>query len=323
MKICKKLISLVITFAILMSMSCSVAFADNSATEEMLATNVLLESGFTLEEIQNFVPENELASYAEVGPAISSTEVFLKISVDDETGTVTVTEMTEKACLEGAAIVQNLRENMSINGNTSKPTSLDSDIGGHDDINTSNGFMRMIVSAYPYLPYPDGDGDRRLKIAGQFIWLTTPNERFVNVVAVGHSSNLTQIGDSNDYTFEYSADIISTINGSKVDTYTANKSDVITRNADGGGTAVSFRLLADGYIGDTVSSNHRIYLTYDVETSATTDSTASVFADYYYQSLGVSLSPSLSFPNVGASLSITPSFCYTRLSPNAYIGFDV
>lgn len=320
MKSHRKLISSIMVLAIMWSTICSVAFADNNTAKTQQATNTLLKSGFTLEEICELIPEHELASYAEVGPAISLSEVFLKVSVDDETGEVSVVEMEEEDCQEAAAVVQNLRKNMVQQNEPLNTRTIDNDIGGHDDRNTSDGYMRMIVSAYPYLPYPDENGNRRLKVAGQFIWLVVPSERHVNVAALGHSTDVNQLGGSNDFSFEYTADIVSTVNGSIVETYTANKSDIITQCVNDGGTAVSFELYEDGVIGGTVSSNHRIYLSYDVETSETTTSTASVFADYYYQSVGLSFSPSLSFP-AGASLSITPSIYYIRMSPNAYKGF--
>lgn len=318
MKTFRKIVALFIASCISISSFCLVAFADESGNYRLeKGTSILLDSGFTLEEINFLFTPEQIMEYSEVKPAAARRDVYIKMSTDDKTGETIVTEIPEQICMQSVSRLREERDQALKNASLGIETYANNSGGSHDDLVTSDGYMRMIVSAYEYA----GEEDV-YKVAGQFIWLISPAQRHVDVVGVGHQGNLTQLGKSSDYHFSYTADLFAITGGVKSEIGTHRTSHTNSSTVDDGGTAVSFQLYQDQIDATIISAeNHRITLSYDAKVNDASTTYSAVYADYAHQKLGLTVSPSLSYPMGSVGVSINTTSIYSHMTPNAYASF--
>ena len=290
----KKILSLI--FAILlMCQLCSPAMAQEKSAYHR-GLEVLLASGWTLEDVENFYLPADVELFALCGPAISTSEKYYQVSADG------ASEVSKATCL---AAVQ------------SRQAALESGIATVSDIGDStvagNGYLRYVLSVYPQ----SSSGTYVLEL--NFTWLIVPPERYTDAVALTFSDGLTRQGVSSNITTRYYA-TISEFNGSTTTTSTYSASPPAFSGSYGAGFSLE---LVDDTISEMYSrtaSNHRGFIMYTVQPNGSTYNTA---AQGFYAHQHSYYSGSVSFSLDGVSLSATPETKFRTMLPNPYCSFDL
>lgn len=290
----KKIFSLI--FAILlMCQLCSPAMAEEKSAYQR-GLEVLLASGWTLEDVENFYLPEDVELFALCGPAISTSEKYYQVSAD---GT---SEVSKATCL-AAVQTQQAASKSGI--------ATVSDIG--DSTIAGNGYLRYVLSVYPQ----PSSGTYVLEL--NFTWLIVPPERHTDAVALTFSDGLTRQGVSSNITTRYYA-TITEFNGSTTTTSTYSASPSAFSGSYGAG--FGFEL-----VGDTISemysrtaSNHRGFIMYTVQPNGSTYTSA---AQGFYAHQHSVFNWSASFSLDGTSLSVTPENKFTMMLPNPYCSFNL
>lgn len=302
----RKYISLLLCVGILLSFNCTYVIAEDNYDDIARATNVLLQSGWTQEEIDDFLTEEALLAYKDAEPAVVSEKKYFKVTTDS------IQEVTKEECESGVA------EALRIENNEVSPAAIIP--GGqtvYDEVVTTDGYMEYYVSAY------NAGGDGEYIISARYEWLTNPIFTDEDVFGLGHDTNLTQLSDYDVY-YVYKVDYRYTMGTTVIentDTYTTP--DGI--NIDNGGTVVKQDLSTSAYLenGDGTSfSHHRGFLQYCVRVNNPNVNTVAIYAEYLHQQHVISVSPSISYP-AGGSIGVTYESKFKRMSPNPYLSFEV
>ncbi|QUH30283.1 hypothetical protein [Vallitalea guaymasensis] len=271
------------------------------------AINVLVNAGWTLEDINDLLTEDALLEFANAKIAGSSVKYF-KVT-DNE-----VVEVSKKQAM--TKVEENKKKELL---NTIMRNSITTDSLGDiykDDQTTTDGYMSYYVQAYDL-----GGGEYMLSARCE--WLINPKNRKTDVFGLGHDAHLTQESSYTPY-YVYKADVTEHDMVTKQYEYSTETPASIAK--DPGGTVITQDLKADykweatGYY--KKYKNHRQYLQYKVTVNDSGVSDVSIYAEYLHQQSTYSISPSVSYP-VGGSISVTMSSFFKRMSPNPYLSFKV
>lgn len=300
----KKMIFIMLSVVCVFGSSIVNAEENHLVSDKDRAINVLLNSGWTENDIEDLLTEDALLEYKNAQPAIASEKRYFKVTANE------VVAITENECQEA---VKEIERNLSIKDNensrmSSGETKKDTEV-------TNDGYMEYYVQVYK-----DANGEYIL--SARYEWLTDPNYRKEDVFALGHSSNLTQISESSVY-YIYKYNLTNNW-GLTSETYEIENTTPTKIFIDDGGTAVTQDLAdtAATSSGSSIASNHRGFIQYRVERNSTTATSFSAFAEYLHQEAVISVSPSVSFP-AGGSVSVTSADKFNRMSPNPYVSFNL
>ncbi len=298
----RKSISLLLCIGMLLSFNCPHVSAEDNSDEIARATNVLIQSGWTQEEIDDLLTEEALLEYKDAQPAVVSEKKYFKVSTD------TVEEVTEEECDVAVAEILELKENTEVSVAAVIP-------GGQtvsDEVVTTDGYMEYYVSAYNV-------GNGQYILSARYEWLTEPFYTDEDVFGLGHDTNLTQLSEYDVY-YVYKVDGRS-VNGLTIIEFTDEHTVPDGINIDNGGTVVK-QDLTTNVLGGTSFFNHRGFIQYRVKVNNPNVTTVAIYAEYLHQQHVFSVSPSISYP-AGASIGVTSANKFKRMSPNPYLSFDV
>ncbi len=308
MKRCRKIIAIMLCLGIVLGCSiCTTASTYNADIEE--ATQVLLQSGWTQEEIDDMLTEEIILEYKDVQPAVVSERKFFKVT---EEGTY---EITQDVCEREVALVKELKE-AEQTGGVMHRTVIPGGTTGTDTVVTTDGYLEYYVSAY-------NAGGGEYILSARYEWLISPWNRKIDVFGLGHDSNLTQLDDYG-YSYVYKYDY-KVVNGNNINELTAEVNTPTGISIDDGGTVVKQELKNDIVVVDGPSEtyyNHRGFLQYRARVNNSNVNTVAVYAEYLHQEGAVQVSPSISYPASG-SISVTYSTFFNRMSPNPYLSIDL
>lgn len=304
MKKFKKQISFLLCIIILLSSNCIYASAEDNSNEIERAKNVLLQSGWTIEEINDFLTEEALLEYKDAQPAVVSEKKYFKVSED------AVQEVTKEECEEAVA---EIKENNMVSPASYIPGGgVDS-----DEVVTTDGYMEYYVSAYNV-----GENGEYI-LSARYEWLISPFFTDIDVFGLGHDTNLTQLSDHDVY-YVYKVDGMFTT-GLTTSYFTDEYTVPDGINIDDGGTVVKQDLSTHAVTTTSYGTtffNHRGFIQYRVRLNNFNVNTVAVYAEYLHQQHILSVSPSISYP-AGGSIGVSSESKFKRMSPNPYLSFEV
>ncbi len=258
---------------------------------------VLLNSGWTDEEIDDLLDEKAIAVY-DGAELVSSQERYYKVSESEENSgkDSKVVELTKEQCLSQCEL-------LGVN------ELVDDDI--HE---TYDGYLKYTLTAH-YI------GDEKYVLLARYQWLKTPYFRNTDIFSLSYDTNLTMLGDE-PLNYAYKADMFHTW---KDERYTHVERQPTELFKDAGGVVVKQDLMNDmnanpDLLVEMKAYNHRGYLQYTVGLNKADVKRLAAFADYRHLQTNYGISAGVSIPE-GGSLSVTPSDYYKRMSPNARIDF--
>lgn len=290
----KKILSLI--FAILlMCQLCSPAMAQEKSAYQR-GLEVLLASGWTLEDVENFYLPADVELFALCDPAISTSEKYYQVSADG------ASEVSEATCLAAVQTQQAALET---------GIATISDIG--DSTIAGNGYLRYVLSVYPQ----PSSGTYVLEL--NFTWLIVPPDRYTDAVALIFADGLSWQYASSNVTTRYYA-TISEFNGSTTTTSTYSASPPAGSTSQGAWFELE---LVDDTISEMYSrtaSNHRGFIMYTVQPNGSTYNTS---AQGIYLHQHSYYAGSVSFSLNGADFTATPETKFSVMLPNPSCPFDI
>ncbi|MBQ9121555.1 MAG: hypothetical protein IJY12_04225 [Clostridia bacterium] len=313
----KKLLSWILMVVLLFSFNFSsyaTSLFDDSVQEDLeRAANVLLQSGWTQEEIDDLLTEEVLLEYKDVQSVMVSDKKYFKVASSGD-----VSEVTEADCalaVEQRKLIAYERMIASRDAGENSVGVMAVIPGGetvYDEVLTTDGYLEYYVSAY-------NCGNGEYILSARYEWVIDPYNKKVDVFGLGHCDGLTQVGDSGGVYYVYKADVTQQ-DGIGTIEYVAEITTPTELCIDDGGTVVSQDLISN--TSETSALNHRGFIQYRAALSSTTELNVSIFAEYLHQEAIIGVSPGLSFPE-GGSIGITFENKYKRMSPNPYLQFEV
>ncbi len=284
-KPCVKIICLLLSVIFLFGTSFSV-YAENLSVKRQKAISFLLNARWTTEEIYDLLTDEAILEFAKAKAVVSSEKKFFRVTEEDSIA------ITEEECMEAVNAIQNIANGISVcaAGDEIK-----------DEVTTTDGYLTYYVEVYSI-------GGGEYMVGGRFEWLKTPLNTKIDVFAVSHDYQLTQVGNAADVYYIYKADY-----GITRETTVPDEMYINIYN----GTAVKQKLFGEN---DIIYSNHRGYLQYKVQSNNTGATMFAVSAEYLHQQGLFSVSPSLSFD--GMSVGVSYSTFFKRMSPNPYLSFS-
>lgn len=303
----KRILPLFLTLVIILNCG----FYANAASDDDIAkaTRVLLQSGWTQEDIDDLLTEEALLEFANT-EAVCSQEKYYRVKDDSE-----VEEISEEQCEREIAQIDMIE---NIGGSVSPLSTIP--VGTTTETSGGNSYVKLNLYAY-------NAGNREYVLSARFEWLKSPVCRSRDVFGLGYGNTLNQKGTNNDvyYVFKANCKEVDSINhttkvvGEKVIT------SPTTKNVDTGGTVITQDLLVDKINEPGVSllyTNQKGYLQYRAEVNNKYATSASIYARYYHREKKLSGSISVSIkPELG--ISITPSTDYNQITNNPYLSFNV
>lgn len=300
-----KIVSIYLVLTVTLNLFIINISATAHTSQRESAINVLHSSGWEQEEIDRIFTEKALLAYADT-TLVATSEKYYRVIEDENI------EISKQYCIQEVEKVKAEREQQLMS------YVIDGTLLDKDEIKTSDGYLKYSVKVYK-----QNNVTGRYIVVGEYTWLIPPKNEKIDVFGVGHSSQLTQVGKSQDVYYTYSADIyLWTSHGKKLDEeYTTHTPTKIA--VDDGGTVVSQQLKqsssGEGYSYDV--ENHHGVIQYEVDINNAGTLSVSVFAEYLHQESAITISPSISFPAPGGSISVTPQQIFKRMSPNPYLQF--
>jgi len=306
----KKIISLVVVLTMLMSLvTCSYAGENNKAK----GMRVLLNSGWTVEEINDLLSDKAIKSFANAKPAKTTEKKYFKVSEDS------TVEVSRAQALSGANEA-NKQDKIDMALKLMVPNVKDSNIAyavgdiEKKDVVTTDGYLEYYAQSYDL-------GNGEFILSARYEWLKEPINRKEDVFGLGHDTNLTQVSSFEPY-FVYKTDITEVVNGRITNKeYVTNTPDGI--KIDTGGTVTKHDMYNDFYSQTytCLAENHRGYLQYKVKVNNSNVNTVAIYTEYLHQESTFSVSPAISYP-AGAAISINYSTKFKAMSPNPYLSFQ-
>ncbi|MCC8123068.1 MAG: hypothetical protein LIO58_05980 [Oscillospiraceae bacterium] len=279
----------------------------NNSSDSQLSegTQVLLSAGWTQEEIDDLLSDDVIRGYADTTFAGESEKQYFKVSDDG-----TIYSLSETDCLQQVFAIKQ----QEAASNLISAASIAVGDTDQSEVTTSDGYMVYYVQAYR-------KSNDEFIISARFEWIITPFYKNVDVFGLGHDDKLTQIDDSAYYAFKYT--VYETMGGKSypVDYYSTNTPTKI--QVDEGGTVISQDLSANWSVWGThtglVRKNFTGYIQYQVRAAytntATINTAALIYAEYYHQKKAVSVSPSIGYP-ANVSISANMESYFDQMSPN-------
>lgn len=261
-------------------------YAEDISARRQRAIDFLLEAGWTIEEIDDFLSDEVLLEFATAKAVVSSDKKYYRVTEEDSIA------ITEEECMNAINAIQSVNNGISL-------CSEGEEI--RDEVTTTDGYLTYYVEVY-------SNGGGEYIIGGRFEWLIAPLNTKIDVFAVSHDYQLTQVGNYSDVYYIYKADY-----GITRETTTPDEMYINIYN----GTAVKQKLFGEN---DIVYSNHRGYLQYKVCSNNSAAEMFAVSAEYLHQQGIFSVSPSISFD--GMSVGVSYSTFFKRMSPNPYLSFN-
>lgn len=305
----KKMISLALATCLALSLSVSVGAVEDEkiSTDEARAIEVLLKSGWTEEEIKEYIPKEGLLQYADALPAVATDERFVKVS-EDADGSVVVTELPEeafKAEVRNEASKRLAEELQNSNAGLCNDTK--------DTVTTSGDYyLTYYVQALP------SSKAKEYVLSARYQWLIAPDDRKIDVFGLGHDGNLTQTMDPVTYVYKTNVYMIASGNKTLIEEYQDDSQAGLKK--DTGGTAVKQQLYKNstGFGYNIKAEGHKGYIQYKVKVNSSTAKVAAVYAEYLHQTATISVTPNISYP-IGGSISVSSENKFERLTPNPYL----
>lgn len=298
----KKILSLVMVILMFYSLSTVQIFA-YTQTDVALGRQVLLDSGWSPEEIDDLLTDEVVANYANA-TSVGYEKKFYRIGEDS------VIEITEEECNEDINnIAHQIFDEVEMigNGSVAAPC-LAPGTDKKDEEITEDGYFTSYVRVYAY-----GGGDFMLQ--ARFEWLITPSNRKLDVFALRNSISLLP-GDRDDIYYVYKADVTNYLPSSQ---YTATIENPDSMFTDDNGVVITQDLIDDSVL--STATNHRGYVEYPASIANSNALRAAAYSYYYHQETTFEVTPSISFD--GPSVTVTPTTKFKFMEPNTYVQFEV
>ena len=312
----KAILSSFVIASMLFSNSAFAASAFNTQSSKEKAISNLINAGWTMNEINDFLNDEELLKYSDCGKIVSETH-YVRIehqaqnsNSDGENAISGDKKNIETDCAVNLTKDEFFKEvNEKKSEKAAAKATLSSYDDGSDDHTTSDGYLRYTLSA-------SYGGNSAYSLSLRYQWYITPGTRATDVIGLGHGDALTQTTSATNVYNVFKADYAE-YPGSTGTLENSGKKVI----ADNGGTAISFDLPAN-YASDAYTvtySNFRGYMRYDAVITYPTmaNQSCGIYGIYKHQALGVKFNPSIGYPS-GGTLSVSPSLNYVAETPNAY-----
>lgn len=325
-KIFKKFLTTSLSCLLLMSLSAT-AFAQEPTTTSIDGRAVLLNSGWTEDEINKLLSPEEIAKYTnaeEVNQTVHYVKQTIKVKVNkglnalkSEDTALTLTPIEGSAKMVPMNEDQLYSELSKINATNDNPQTL-LELGQKEssgritpqnqtvEYTIPDGYMKYTMQAF-YL----GSGNFQLNLRSE--WLKTPLNRGIDVLALGHGSGLVQTGTQSNITFSSNYDVVSS--GSTFTLPINSESTIV----DSGGTAITFELPPSSENFNVYSI--RTYMSYHATKSNSGELATSINGYYKHKVTNLKIEPSISFPLAGG-LAISTEDTYVTESPTPYFSIQ-
>lgn len=313
-----KLLALSLSSLLLFSAS-GVVSASNIDASVNDGNSVLLQSGWTQNEIDDLLTPEEVAKYAN-GTLVDTTTHYVKqiastntennysSSITDSTTLPTpIAETEELVSMSKEDFYREIAELNEAEENsagfvTPQATSK------NQSYTTDDGYMKYTLETYKV-------GTNKYQLNLRFEWVKNPSQSGIDIMALAHGTQLVQSGTQNDVTFTAKHDAI--INGKSYPEFPI-ASDSIVVNA--GGTAATFKLPTQSL--NYLVNNIRGYLSYGAEKGNATDSAVGIYGYYKHKVRSLNVAPTVSIPG-GPSLLISSESTYETEKPTPYFSFNL
>lgn len=308
----KKILPLVLTLVIILNCG----FYANAANDNDIAraTRVLLQSGWTQEDIDDLLTEEALLEFANTEEALSQ-EKYYRVKDDTE-----VEEISEEQCEQEIAQIDMIE---NIGGSVSPLSTIP--VGTTTEISGGTSYVKL--NLYAYNAGYNADGVREYVLSARFEWLKSPVNREKDVFGLGHSTNLDQKGNQNDvyYVFKANRTQVDSINHTtiKMSEYVTHTPTAIDVNTYG--TAITQQLCGDVVNEPGVSllyTNQKGYLQYRAVVNNAGHVSVSICEQYYHRKSLFNGSITASFKG-DLTISISKASEYERITGNPYLQFEV
>lgn len=291
----KKLFRIIISTIVLTAiLAHTVIFALSEtvgATNKQKAITVLLNSGWTEDEIEYFLTDDIILSYKDVKNLVSSDKSFYKVTDDG------MMQITENECTE--ALISMSATNLPIGGEITDP------------IETSDGYLSMCLRVYNM-----GSGIYRATM--EYEWLKDPANTKTDVIALYCSDELVFAG-RDTVSYLYRAERVLSDN-SVIENIVITQPETIESNTYG---VVVHQTLASSQTGliSTGTTNHRGYLQAEFEVDNSSALVGAIAGEYIHQQYLWTVTPQITFGDF--DISATPSLAFKEMSPNPYLTFNI
>lgn len=306
-----RMIALFLTLAMMLSL-CAAAAGKDVLTDRERAINVLLQSGWTMEEIDDLLTDEAILAYKDALPVEVSEKKYYRVTEE------AVYEITAEECQTQLEAIEQV-ENQNTEPGVAPMAVIPDDGYGETEVTTTDGYLTYYVMAHNV-------GNGHYVLSARYEWLKDPRNRKIDIFGLGHSEQLTQVGNATNVYYIYKCDVLEKIN-TNIRQYTLEDTSPNEIFVDDGGTVVKQQLMVDvvnpmedntNYV---YASHHRGYIQYEVEVNSDSATAFSIQAEYYHQEWLVTLSPGISYP-LGGTLSLSSGTGFKRMSPNPYLSFE-
>lgn len=317
-KKCSKLLALSLSSLLLFSASGVVSASDIDASVNN-GNSVLLQSGWTQNEIDDLLTPEEVAKYAN-GTLVDTTTHYVKqiASTNDENNystsitdsTTLPTPIAETKELVSMSKEDFYREIAELNEAEENSTGLVTPqaTSKNQSYTTDDGYMKYTLETYKL-------GTNKYQLNLRFEWVKNPSQRGIDIMALAHGTQLVQSGTQNDVTFTAKHDAI--INGKSYPEFPIASDSIVV---DAGGTAATFKLPTQSL--NYLVNNIRGYLSYGAQKGNTNDSAVGIYGYYKHKVRSLNVAPTVSIPG-GPSLSISSESTYETEKPTPYFSFNL
>lgn len=297
----KKLIIMALILAMLAS-NFNLVLAKSGRNEETDTRDNLIELGFTEEEINNF-SDDEFDKFSKLkGIIVSKKTTYTRISPDG-----TSTELNKKEALkEAAEINKKNKETIEDNQVTTNETSTK---------RATNLLLEQTVTVSSL-------NNGQYFIKNSFKWLTNSLSRYTDVLAISHSTSLSNNSSNTGAVYLYDWKVS---NGYPNAGTTGTKTNVISSIKKSSSTGFAWAIdlkLNNPDIKGTTATNHRGYAYMIVnKTPSNFTGYANAYGHYFHQKLKLSGTMSISIN--GASVNVTPTLYFTEANNNPNVQFYI
>lgn len=298
----KKFIVMTLILALLTSNFTLVSAASSSKKGDTENRDNLIELGFTDDEINNFT-DKEIDEFSKLeGTIVSKKTTYTRISPDGIS-----TEISKKEAVKEAEEIN--KKNQEI---------VSDDLVTTNETSTGSATNLLLEQTVTVSSLNNG----QYFIKNSFKWLTNSLSRFTDVLAISHSTSLSNNSSNAGAVYLYDWKVS---NGYPNSGSTGTKTNQITSIKKSSSTGFAWAIdlrLNNPNIAGTTATNHRGYAFMIVnKTPSNFTGYANAYGHYFHQK--IKLSGTMSISINGASVDVTPTLYFTEANNNPNVQFYV
>lgn len=300
----KKFLCLSLVLAIFINVGSFALASDIS--DKQKATNFLLNSGWTQEDIDDLLTDEALLVYADAISSSVSEKKYYRVTEDE------VIEISKNECNAGVTEAKSI-----INKNHKLLTNQPSVNTVSPTVTTYDGYMESYVQVVHL-------GGKKYAIGSRFEWLIEPTQRRIDVFGVGHDGSVVKNNDPVYFIYKADKKKINRQTEAISSAGTSSTQSPASMCPDSGGVGVGIDLY-DSYSDANYAyyyENSRGYLQYNILLNDSSCSYFYVYSKYMHQQKLWSVTPTISFPLSGG-LSVSSSNHFKLMTPNPDLTYAV